>query len=179
MSGPRILVSACLVGRPVRYNGTAKSLVHPALLRWLAEGRVVTLCPELAAGFAVPRPAAEIVAGRSGRDVLAGNGCVLESTGNDVTDLFRAGAQAALTLAREQACVFALLTDGSPSCGSNFIYDGSFRGILHDGTGVTAALLRDNRIEVFADSEIDKLAARLEACTANDGERFNSPSIEK
>lgn len=56
----KILVSACLLGSPVRYNGAAKTLVHPALDAWRREGRVVSVCPELSGGFGVPRPAAEI-----------------------------------------------------------------------------------------------------------------------
>ncbi|MBO2029406.1 DUF523 domain-containing protein [Klebsiella pneumoniae] len=35
----------------------------------------------------------------------------------------------------------ALLTDGSPTCGSQFVYDGSFRGRRKAGAGVAADLL--------------------------------------
>lgn len=153
----KILVSACLLGRPVRYNGSAKPFVHPALARWQAEGRVVSICPELSAGFSVPRPPAEIADGGSGENVLAGHARVLESSGSDVTTLYRAGAEAALALARTENCLFALLIDGSPSCGSSFIHDGSFSGTMRAGAGVTAALLRASGIEVFAPAEIARL----------------------
>jgi uncharacterized protein YbbK (DUF523 family) len=53
------------------------------------------------------------------------------------------------------------LIDGSPSCGSGFIYDGAFAGRRHVGAGVTAALLRQHGIEVFAETEIDALQIRL------------------
>jgi uncharacterized protein YbbK (DUF523 family) len=43
-----ILVSACLLGRPVRYGGSDKLADSAILRRWLAEGRVVSVCPELA-----------------------------------------------------------------------------------------------------------------------------------
>lgn len=157
----RILVSACLLGRPVRYNGSAKAMAHPALERWQRDGRLVAICPELTAGLSVPRPPAEIAEGQSGQEVLAGTAQVLEATGADVTNLYIAGAHAALALAREHDCRFALLIDGSPSCGSGFVYDGSFSGRKHGGAGVMAALLRQHGIEVFADSEIDALQARL------------------
>lgn len=160
MSG-KILVSACLLGRPVRYNGSAKTVTHPALDQWRREGRLVSICPELTAGFSVPRPPAEIASGQSGEAVLSNNARVIEATGADVTDLYIAGAYAALDLAREHGCRFALLIDGSPSCGSGFIYDGAFAGRKHAGAGVTAALLRQHRIEVFAETEIDALQARL------------------
>ena len=159
----KILVSACLLGRPVRYDGSAKALTDQALERWQAEDRLVTICPELAAGFAVPRPQAEIGGGRSGPDVLAGRAQVIDATGADVTGLYVAGARAALSLAKASDCRFALLTDGSPSCGSRFIYDGRFAGRKHAGAGVTTALLRNNGIEVFAESEIGILQERLAA----------------
>jgi len=157
----KILVSACLLVQPVRYNGSAKAAAHPLLEQWRQEGRTVAVCPELAAGFGVPRPAAEIAEARDGEAVLGGTASVIEATGADVTDRYLAGAQSALALALEQECRFAVLTDGSPSCGSGFIYDGSFGGRKHPGIGVTTALLRQHGIEVFAETEIDALHARL------------------
>jgi uncharacterized protein YbbK (DUF523 family) len=124
----KILVSACLMGHAVRYDGQAKPLVHPAIERWRAEGRLVTICPEMSAGMPVPRPPAEIAGGAAGADVLAGRARVVEITGGDVTDGFRQAAENALRLATETGCRYALLIDGSPSCGSGFIYDGSFSG---------------------------------------------------
>ncbi len=56
----------------------------------------------------------------------------------------------------------ALLIDGSPSCGSGFIYDDSFSGERFAGEGVTAALLSANGIEVYSDRQIEALIARLE-----------------
>lgn len=158
----RILISACLLGRPVRYDGSGKLLADPRLDRWQAEGRLVPICPELAGGLAVPRPAAEI-AGGSGDDVLAGRARVVTATGEDVTAAFLAGAEAALDLARRNGCVHALLIDRSPSCGSLEIYDGTFSGRRIAGAGVTAALLAAHGIGVFADHEIDRLARAVEA----------------
>lgn len=159
----KILVSACLMGHAVRYDGRARPLVHPAIERWRAEGRLVTICPELSAGMPVPRPPAEIENGAEGRDVLAGTARVIEVSGGDVTDAFVQAAENAAALARENGCDYALLIDGSPSCGSLSIYDGSFSGTKHPGHGVTAARLMAEGIEVFADHEIDRLVARLDA----------------
>ncbi|MGS0894761.1 DUF523 domain-containing protein [Burkholderia stagnalis] len=158
---PKILVSMCVVGHPVRYNGSARTAEHEALERWRREGRLVPVCPELAGGLTVPRPAAEIANGESGRRVLSGAARIVDVNGTDVTASFVAGAQIALALARAHACRFAILADGSPSCGSTFIHDGSFANRRHAGAGVTAALLREHGIEVFADTEIDALDARL------------------
>ena len=156
----RILISACLLGRPVRYDGAGKLLVDPRLDRWQAEGRLVQACPELMGELPVPRPAAEI-AGGSGADVLAGRARVVTSTGEDVTAAFVAGAEATLALARRNGCAYALLIDRSPSCGSLQIYDGSFSGQRMVGEGVTAALLAAHGIAVFADHELDRLAATI------------------
>jgi uncharacterized protein YbbK (DUF523 family) len=159
----KILVSACLMGHAVRYDGRAKPLVHPALERWREEGRLVTICPEMSAGMPVPRAPAEIEGGNAGEDVLAGKSRVLEMTGGDVTKGFLDAAENALALARETGCDYALLIDGSPSCGSGFIYDGSFSGERRAGNGVTAALLKRAGIEVFSDRDIDRLVERLAA----------------
>ncbi|HIP78065.1 MAG TPA: DUF523 domain-containing protein, partial [Kiloniellaceae bacterium] len=85
--------------------------------------------------------------------------------GADVTAAFRAGAEAALAAARDAGCRYALLTDGSPSCGATFIYDGAFDGRRVDGQGVVAALLEAQGIRVFAEHQI----ADLERALAKDG----------
>ncbi|MGE6741063.1 DUF523 domain-containing protein [Allorhizobium pseudoryzae] len=158
---PKILISACLLSQPVRYDGKGKPLVHPWIEAWKGEGRLVSFCPELAGGMSVPRPPAEIEKGMNGDDVLAGHARVLEVTGGDVTAAFVAGAEKALGLAEANGCTVALLIDGSPSCGSLAIYDGSFGGVKHAGHGVTAALLKRHGIAVYAPSEIEALAAHL------------------
>ncbi len=159
--GAKILVSACLMGQAVRYDGRAKPLAHPALDRWLAEGRLITICPEMSAGMPVPRPPAEIEPGKSAAEVLAGGARVLEINGDDVTAEFRQAAENALALALETGCAYALLIDGSPSCGSGFIYDGSFSGLRRPGEGLTAALLKAHGIQVFSDRDIDALVEVL------------------
>lgn len=162
VSMDRILISACLLGRPVRYDGVGKPLADPRVARWQEEGRLVPVCPELMGGLPVPRPAAEIVGG-SGADVLAGRARVMTVAGEDVTVAFVDGAEAALDVARRNGCFHALLIDGSPSCGSVAIHDGGFSGRRMAGSGVTAALLTMNGIDVFADHEIDRLATMIDA----------------
>ncbi len=153
----RILISACLFGRPVRYDGQAKTLIDPRLGKWRDEGRLVSICPEQAGGLSTPRLPAEIEDGSCGADVLTGRATVIDSAGMDVSAAFISGAKAALSLAQETGCAYALLIDGSPSCGSAEIYDGSFSGLKHVGEGVTAALLRQNGIVIFSQGELDAL----------------------
>lgn len=159
----RILISACLLGQPVRYDGRGKALADPRLARWQAEGRLVPLCPEVAAGLPVPRVPAEIETGGTGTGVLDGVAGIRAADGADLTAAFVAGAELALELARREGCRFALLTDGSPSCGSTRIHAGRFDGTRVPGAGVVAALLRRAGIAVFAPDGIDALEAALEA----------------
>ena len=147
----------------MRYDGRAKTLEHAVLEQWSAQGRLVPVCPELMGGFATPRPAAEIADAYSGSAVLDGHASVVEETGRDVTDGFIEGAHAVLKIALAERCRFALLTDGSPSCGSSFVYDGAFAGRKHSGEGVTAALLRRNAIDVYSPKRMDALILAVEA----------------
>lgn len=156
----KVLVSACLLGSKVRYNASAKLSGDAVLDRWLAEGRVVSLCTEVAAGFPTPRPPAEI-RGEGGEAVLAGKATVIEDTSGDVGELYRDGARIALEVARENGCRYAVLTDGSPSCGSSLIYDGTFSGRRIAGRGVTTALLEANGIRVFPESRLAELDSLL------------------
>jgi uncharacterized protein YbbK (DUF523 family) len=149
------------MGEPVRYDGKGKFFGHPLIDRWRDEGRLVVFCPELAGGFRVPRPPAEIAGAATGEEVLAGTARVVEITGGDVTEDFVQAAENAVALARQAGCRYALLIDGSPSCGSAFIYDGSFSGRRQAGNGVTAAALKAAGIEVFSDREIERLIERV------------------
>lgn len=159
----RILVSACLLGQPVRYDGRAKDMASEIMNLWRAEGRLVPICPELAGGFAVPRAPAEIAPGASGADVAAGHARINDDTGQDVTACFLAGAEAAVRLARDSGCRFALLTEGSPSCGVDRIHSGHFDGVTRSGEGVVTVALRKAGVQVFPQTRIAELAAALDA----------------
>ncbi|WP_019631041.1 DUF523 domain-containing protein [Actinomadura atramentaria] len=170
----RVLVSSCLLGRPVRYDGAGKAVSDDLFARWRAEGRLVPFCPEVSGGLSVPRPPAEIVplspgARADGDAVLDGSARVLTDAGTDVTDAFLRGARLALSCARRAGARVALLKEGSPSCGSRRVYDGTFTGRAVPGDGVTAALLTREGLHVFPETELDAAAAflsRLEASAA-------------
>ena len=114
-------------------------------------------CPEVAGGLGVPRPAAEI-SGIGGHSVLDGTGRVLTRAGDDVTDAFLRGAELALRMARSRGVRLAILKEGSPSCGSASIYDGSFTGQRKSGHGVTSALLERHGIQVFSEAGLEQAA---------------------
>jgi len=150
----KILVSACLLGYPVRYNGSGKRITHQILSQWFDEERLVPFCPEMAAGGTVPRPPAEIV-GRDGRAVLDGQAEVMDKTGQNLTRLFVTAAGMAFEVVKKNQIRIAILSDGSPSCGSTFIHDGTFSGATKTGQGVVAAFLSKNGVAVFGESQID------------------------
>ena len=156
----RVLVSACLLGEKVRYNGADAASGSRILNDWREEDRIVPFCPEVAGGLGVPRPAAEI-RGRDGSAVLDGAGQVLTRQGDDVTDAFLRGAELASQEAAAKGARLAVLKEGSPSCGTGFVYDGSFSGRRQAGRGVTAALLERRGIRVFSELHIEEAAAYL------------------
>lgn len=156
----RVLVSSCLLGHRVRYDGRGKPSGDLLLARWRAEGRLVPFCPEVGGGLPVPRPAAEI-SGGTGADVLDGRARVLTRDGADVTAYFLAGARLALSRAREYGARIAILKETSPSCGSGRVHDGTFGGRTVPGEGVTTALLERSGIVVFAEDAIEEAAAHL------------------
>ncbi len=157
----RILVSACLLDEPVRYNGVSVACRHPVLQRWLAENRVISLCPEVAGGLPNRRPPVEIAGGRGGVSVRLRQAIVIDPAGRDLTAEFIAGAEHALRLARENGIGVALLKEGSPSCGVNFTYDGTFSGQRVPASGVTADFLRHAGIHTFSELQIEEADAFL------------------
>ncbi|MDT0330527.1 DUF523 domain-containing protein [Nocardiopsis lambiniae] len=157
----KVLVSACLMGRPVRYDGRAKPVDDVLLDRWRAEGRLVVHCPEVAGGLPVPRPPAEIEPGATAADVIDGRARILTPNGDDVTAYFVAGARAALAFALDRGVTVAVLKASSPSCGFHEVYDGTFTGRRRAGRGVTAHLLAEHGIAVFDEHGIGAADARL------------------
>jgi uncharacterized protein YbbK (DUF523 family) len=164
-----VLVSSCLLGEAVRYDGGSKRCPHEILQRWLREERVVPICPEVAGGLPVPRMPAEITDGAGGFKVLAGEAKVLDSTTRDMSGEFIAGAERTLDRARELGIRVAVLKEGSPSCGTRYIYDGTFTATKVPNVGVTAALLEQGGVLLFSEdqlSEADSVLRRLDAQSA-------------
>ena len=156
-----IIVSACLLGHPVRYDGTCAEVESHILRRWAEEGRVVAVCPEVAGGLPTPRPPAEISGGRGGSLVLDGSATVIDAAGRDITTSFVRGAEHVLAVAVARGARIAVLKDGSPSCGSEYTYDGSFTGRRVPAPGVTAARLREAGLRVFGEAQLEEAADYL------------------
>ena len=130
-----MIVSACLAGFPCRYDGRAKPCDE--VMELVRTGKAIPACPEQLGGLPTPRPPCEIFANQ-----------VVDATGTDRTEAFQLGAEAVLNLAKTYGATHALLQNRSPSCGSGWIYDGTFSKELVQGYGITARLLTENGIQV-------------------------------
>lgn len=140
----KILVSACLLGEKVRYDGKG---YDPSPLESLKERyTLVPVCPEVLGGLSVPRDPAEILSGR-----------VLTRQGRDVTAEFEEGARKVLTLCQQEGITKAILKSKSPSCGKDRIYDGSHTKTLIPGHGKTVELLLESTITVYTEFELGGL----------------------
>lgn len=136
----RILVSACLLGLKVRYDGKEKT--NEELVEKIKDYDFIPVCPEIFGGLSTPRVPAEIRENK-----------VINKEGIDVTSNYNRGAEEVLKLAKKFNIKRAVLKSKSPSCGKGKVYDGSFSGNLVDGFGVTAKLLMDNGIEVLSEDD--------------------------
>ncbi|MGG3805373.1 DUF523 domain-containing protein [Metabacillus fastidiosus] len=145
-----ILVSSCLAGFEVRYNGSHS--LNNKVQDLINSGRAIAVCPELMGGFSTPREPAEIVGGTA-EDVLNGRAKVIEKSGRDVTELYLKGAYETLKKAKDIGITTVVLKEYSPSCGSKMIYNGKFENEKIVGNGVTSALLLKNGIKVISEEE--------------------------
>ncbi|MEE8317598.1 MAG: DUF523 domain-containing protein [Candidatus Omnitrophota bacterium] len=134
-----ILVSACLAGIDCAWDG--KHRLDPKIKEQVDKNLAIPLCPEVLGGRGIPRTKTEIKGG-TGEDVLDGKVGVFDEKGKDVTHEFLKGASLVLDIVKKHNIKKAILKSKSPSCGVGEIYDGSFRGNLIKGNGVTAALLK-------------------------------------
>ena len=132
----KIMVSACLLGENVKYNGGNNK--SEALLALLESHTVIPVCPEVLGGLPVPRTPAEIV-----------KGTATNRNGESVDEAFRRGAQKALDIANREKPDLIILQSRSPSCGAKQIYDGTFSGTLIPGQGIFARMAEEAGFKVM------------------------------
>lgn len=146
----KILISSCLLGDNVRYSGGNN--YSDTLIKIIKKYKldIIKICPEIMGGLSIPRKPAEI-----------NNEDVIDIEKKSVKKEFYEGAKKVIELIKDKDVKFAILKDKSPSCGVNFIYDGTFSNTLIDGEGITTKFLRRNRIEVFSEKELDKFLEKL------------------
>lgn len=145
------LISACLCGVNCKYNGLNN--YNEICDKLLASGKAILVCPEQLGGLPTPRIPSEII-GESSNILNYNNGSVIDKNGNDVTPQFIKGAKETLQIAKKLNIKKAILKDGSPSCGVNYIYDGNFNGTKIKGMGLTAQLLKESSIDIISELEL-------------------------
>ncbi|BFM13685.1 hypothetical protein R50072_38380 [Simiduia litorea] len=144
---PVLLVSQCLLGDPVRYDGAHKQ--HPAIAQHLLPHiTTAALCPEVAAGMGVPRPAIR-------RQQMGDSEIIaLASSGAALANSLLSTSQRLATHATTQTAVAAILKARSPSCGIEssplFNPDGT---ILALGDGLFVQQLRKHQTHLLLVSE--------------------------
>ena len=145
-----ILISACLLGLPTRYDGKSKR--SQKVLDYLKSNNFlpVPVCPEQLAGMSTPRDKTFFKTG-DGHDVLSGSGLVISQDGQEMNEVFCRGARMVLQIAQLSNCQMAMFKERSPSCGVHQIYQGENKV---DGTGVTTALLLREGFQVISEEDI-------------------------
>lgn len=152
----KILISSCLLGENVRYDGDNSSIAYnpsftfsqkERFMDMLCENEIYSYCPEVSGGLSTPREPAEITSSSKPFKVQT-------EDGTDVTINFLIGAKNALELCQSEDIKVALLKSKSPSCGNVEVYDGTFSSKLIEGQGLTAKLLIENDITVFNETQM-------------------------
>lgn len=131
----KVLVSACTIGCNCKYNG--KNNENHAVIDFLKGKDIISICPEMLAGMAIPRACVEIV-----------DGVVRDDKGNDLNSEYKMAAELALEEIRDEKIELVILQSRSPTCGVNKIYDGTFTGKLISGHGLFAKALIEKGYKV-------------------------------
>ena len=134
----KLAISKCLCGYNCKYNGKNNNRDY---LREL-EKDAILICPEVLGGLPIPRIPFEIQNGRA-----------INKEGIDVTDKIMDGCIKALKIIKDNNVTKVILKENSPTCGVNFIYDGTFTHTKINGCGMFTKMLKDNNIEVISDEE--------------------------
>lgn len=134
----KLLISACLCGENTKYNGGNNLIKDLDLIKEKYD--LVLICPEVMGGLPTPRHPSEILGTK-----------VISDEGKDVSREFTTGAQMALDIAKKNHIQVALLKESSPSCGKTLVHDGTFSEHKIPGQGVTAKLLAQEGIKIFAE----------------------------
>ncbi len=152
----KILISSCLLGENVRYDGDNSSIAYNSSFTFsqkerfmdlLCDNEIYSFCPEVSGGLPTPREPAEVTSSSKPFKVETADK-------QDVTINFLLGAKKALDLCQSEDIKVALLKSKSPSCGNKEIYDGTFSEKLVEGQGLTAKLLIENDITVFNETQM-------------------------
>ena len=140
----KIAVSSCLLGIKCKYNGESNFNIKIDKLR--EKHTIVPICPEVLGGLSTPRVPSEIIGSK-----------VVNQNGVDVTLNYINGAKKALDILKENNIDVVILKSKSPSCGKDYIYDGSFTHTLVNGDGITTRLFKKNGIKIYSENDFEDI----------------------
>jgi uncharacterized protein YbbK (DUF523 family) len=166
---PVVIVSACLLGQPVRYDGGDKS--NSLVSNLLAERfDIFPLCPEAEAGLGIPRPPVQLV--RNGEGMIEVLGVEQDL---DVTGALRDFSHRSIAklVGRIDG---AVLKSRSPSCGigTTPVFDEHRREVAIDsGVFAQTLLLHMPRLPVIDEEQFSDASLR-ESFFASVQQQYNS-----
>ena len=131
-------ISKCLLGYNCKYDG--KNNLREKLKELEKNNEVILICPEVFAGLPIPRIPFEL------KDNKA-----INKEGTDITDKVIEGCTKTLKLIIENNVDIVILKENSPSCGVNYIYDGTFTHTKISGEGLLTQMLKKHNIKVISD----------------------------
>ena len=129
------IVSACLAGVTCRYDCKAKE--RQEVVEMVKKGEAIPVCPEQLGGMSTPRPPSEEYKGQ-----------FYTKEGKNVTEQYVRGANEALKIAKMVGCTEAFLKSKSPMCGLGETYNGEHNGMMVQGDGLFARVLKEAGIKV-------------------------------
>lgn len=138
-----VLISACLLGVDCKYNGSNNKLDDKIIHSLKEKYNLIPVCPEIMGGMPTPRNPVEITDGK-----------VFDYDGEGFTKEFEKGSEEVVKLAKLYDATIAILKENSPSCGSNYIYDGTFNHQKIKGMGIAAHKLSKENIKLFNEENV-------------------------
>lgn len=138
IKSPKIGISACLSGKNTKYDGKNNEKYVLKVLSGICHW--ILICPELAGLLGVPRIPCERVGNQ-----------VYNKIGQDKTKAFELGVKKALNKISINNVEMLILKEGSPSCGVNRIYDGTFKGNKINGKGLFTESLENKHIKIITE----------------------------
>ena len=133
-------ISKCLCGVNCKYNGLNN--LDNKIKELEEKNEVILICPEVFGGLPVPRIPFEIK-----------NGKAINKEGKDVTDKVLNGCEIAFKMIKENNIDLVILKESSPTCGVNYIYDGTFTHTKIKGSGFLTKMLKEANIKVISNEE--------------------------
>lgn len=164
-SRPRIAVSSCLLGNPVRYDGTDR--FSEAICTHLArQFEIVAVCPEVEAGLGTPRPPVRLT-GNPRHPLALG----VEDASLDVTAALLRFSDSWLAQAKTLSGV--VLKSRSPSCGlrDTPVFD-RHGAIQSSGAGLFTRVLTRHYPQLPVDDEVGIADAKRRNAFINRVEQY-------